>query len=229
MADKQTGKDTIIGPETIVSGEVTGDEDLVVRGRINGRIRLTQSLTIEAGGVVQADVDVRTLVISGVLLGNATASESVRLTDKARVIGDLNAPRIVVDAGAAYRGRIEMGAVDAARSVGKRERATSLASATAALASASSKQVPRLSTPARAAEISASSAAAPKIASPAHAAAAGARVAQGLAPRVVSSPPRVASAAVGRAGTPPSMPRPGASTGSASAPGWANKKSVRRK
>jgi hypothetical protein len=58
---------------------------------------------------VQADVDVKILVISGVLVGTVRASESVRLTDKARVVGDIHTPRLVMEAGAAYRGRIDMG------------------------------------------------------------------------------------------------------------------------
>jgi cytoskeletal protein CcmA (bactofilin family) len=105
MADKQT----VVGPETRVAGEVRGDEDLLVRGRVEGKIQLSETLTIDEGGVVQADVEVKVLVVSGVLVGTIRASESVRLTDKARVVGDIIAPRFVMEAGAAYRGRIDMG------------------------------------------------------------------------------------------------------------------------
>lgn len=105
MADRET----IVGPETRISGELRGEEDLVVRGRIEGRIQLTQSLTIEDGGIVQADVDVRRLIVSGVLVGNVIASEAVRLTAKARVVGDVTAPSFVMEAGASYRGRVEAG------------------------------------------------------------------------------------------------------------------------
>jgi len=105
MADKQT----VIGPETRISGDVRGDEDLLVRGRVEGKIQLSETLTIDDGGIVQADVDVKVLVISGVLVGTIRASESVRLTDKARVVGDIFTPRFLMESGAAYRGRIDMG------------------------------------------------------------------------------------------------------------------------
>jgi len=108
MAEKGT-VETVIGPETRVAGDLRGEEDLRVRGRVEGKVHLTQTLTIDDGGIVQADVDVRTLVVSGVLVGSITASESVRLTSKARVVGDITAPRFVMDAGAAYRGRVDMG------------------------------------------------------------------------------------------------------------------------
>jgi cytoskeletal protein CcmA (bactofilin family) len=108
-------KETIIGPETRISGEIRGDEDLVIKGRVDGKIHLSQALTVEKGAIVQADVDVRVLVVSGTLVGNAVASESVRLSSSARVVGDVAAPRLTMESGAAYRGRVDMGDVEAAR------------------------------------------------------------------------------------------------------------------
>ncbi len=108
-------KETIIGAETHISGEVRGDEDLVVRGRIDGKVQLTQTLTVDKGAVVQADVDVRNLVISGTLVGAIVASESVKLLSTARVVGDLAAPRVTMELGAAYRGKVDMGDIAAAR------------------------------------------------------------------------------------------------------------------
>src|SRR3954470_4093212 len=102
-------QETVIGPETRISGEVRGDEDIVVRGRIDGRVQLTGSLTVDPGAIVQADVQARAVLIAGVVVGNVTASESVRLSESARVIGDVVSPRVVIEAGAAYRGRVEMG------------------------------------------------------------------------------------------------------------------------
>ncbi len=111
MADKET----IIGAETRISGEVRGEEDLIVRGRIDGKVQLTQNLTVEKGAVVQADVDVRSLVVSGTVVGAVVASESVRLLSTARVVGDLAAPRVTMELGAAYRGKVDMGDIEAAR------------------------------------------------------------------------------------------------------------------
>lgn len=108
-------KETIIGAETHISGEVRGEEDLIVRGRIDGKVQLTQSLTVDKGAVVQADVDVRSLVVSGTVVGAIVASESVKLLSTARVVGDMAAPRVTMELGAAYRGKVDMGDVAAAR------------------------------------------------------------------------------------------------------------------
>src|SRR4051794_2509550 len=117
-----TDKETVIGPETRINGEVHGDEDLVVRGRIEGKVQLSQTLTVDDGGIVQAEVDVRTLVVAGVVVGTIRASESVRLTSKARVGGDIASPKLIMDAGASYRGRIDMG--DGAQAARPAERRT---------------------------------------------------------------------------------------------------------
>jgi cytoskeletal protein CcmA (bactofilin family) len=111
MADKET----VIGVETRVSGEIRGDEELVVKGRVDGKIQLSQALTVEKGAIVQADVDVKSLVVAGTLVGNIVASESVRLLVSARVVGDLASPRVMMESGAAYRGRVDMGDIEAAR------------------------------------------------------------------------------------------------------------------
>jgi cytoskeletal protein CcmA (bactofilin family) len=138
MADKQT----VIGPDTRVAGEIRGDEDVLVQGRVEGRVALTSVLTIEDGAIVQADVEARVILISGVVVGNVSASESVRLTDKARVVGDLSSPRVVVEAGAAYRGRLEMGNVE----LGARRESTA---STTRRTSEPAKAPPRLSAPSR--------------------------------------------------------------------------------
>jgi len=60
-------------------------------------------------------VDVRQIVVSGTVVGAIVASESVKLMSTARVVGDLASPRVMMEAGAAYRGRVDMGDIAAAR------------------------------------------------------------------------------------------------------------------
>jgi cytoskeletal protein CcmA (bactofilin family) len=195
MADKQT----VIGPGTRVSGELRGEEDVLVQGQIEGRVALTSVLTIEDGAIVQADVEARVVLVSGAVVGNLTATESVRLTDKARVVGDITAPRVVVEAGAAYRGRLEMGNVD----VGAREA--------------------RATTVRRPAESPAK--APPRVAPPSRVAAAGGAVAARVG---TASPPRAASAPARTPPSLP-RPEAAAAGGVASAPHpWAKKKLHRR-
>lgn len=103
---------TIIGESILISGSLNGDEDLTVRGRVEGTLTLTKTLVVEPTGIVKAEVQVRNCVIAGVVVGNVTATESVEITKEGRMVGDIAAPRVIIVDGASFRGRIDMGEVD---------------------------------------------------------------------------------------------------------------------
>ena len=203
MADKET----VIGPETRISGEVRGEEDLIVRGRIDGRVQLTQTLTVEKGATVQADVDVRHLIVAGTVVGAIVASESVRLTSTARVVGDLASPRVVMEAGAAYRGRVDMGDIAAARaavSAHAVQRPAVVEKPATVAATATRPALPRMAPIAKAAVVA-------KMAAP-------------VAAPVPAARPAAQAAAPA---APPAFPRVAGATGAMS-PAWAKKKIRRR-
>ncbi len=100
---------TVIGPSILISGKLSGDEDLTVRGRVEGELSLSRTLIVETSGIVKADVSVRNAVVSGVVVGNITATESVELTREGRMVGDIRAPRVIIVDGASFRGRVDMG------------------------------------------------------------------------------------------------------------------------
>lgn len=106
---------TVVGAQTRISGDLTGESDLKILGRIDGTISLTQSLIVEPSGIVVAEVQANSAVISGVVVGNITATESIHITSKGNVVGDLTAPQIILDAGGAFKGAIDMGDVDTTR------------------------------------------------------------------------------------------------------------------
>ncbi len=103
---------TIIGESILINGNLNGDEDLTVRGRVEGTVTLTKTLIVEPTGVVKAEVQVKSLVISGAVVGNVTATESVEITKDGRMVGDIAAPRVIIVDGASFRGRIDMGEVN---------------------------------------------------------------------------------------------------------------------
>jgi cytoskeletal protein CcmA (bactofilin family) len=105
---------TIIGESILISGSLNGDEDLTVRGRVEGTLTLTRTLVVEPTGVVKAEVQVKNCIIAGAVVGNVIASESVEITREGRMVGDIQAPRVIIVDGASFRGRIDMGEVEVA-------------------------------------------------------------------------------------------------------------------
>ena len=77
-----------IGKSVEIRGEVKGSEDLLIDGRVEGTVTLTDSkLTIGPSARVDADVSARDVVILGVLNGNVTASVRVDLRKGGNLTG----------------------------------------------------------------------------------------------------------------------------------------------
>jgi cytoskeletal protein CcmA (bactofilin family) len=105
---KTGGTTTAIGPTIVIKGKLKSDEDLIVRGRIEAEISSSKALLVENSGVIKANVKVKSARLSGVLVGNITAEERVEIAPDGRMVGDLTAPKIIINDGAAFRGRIDM-------------------------------------------------------------------------------------------------------------------------
>jgi cytoskeletal protein CcmA (bactofilin family) len=116
MADSAA---TVVGPSILINGNLQGDEDLTVLGRVEGNISLTRTLHVEESGIVKADISVRNAVVSGVVVGNITATDSVELTEAGRMVGDIRAPRVIIVDGARFRGAVDMGDLDSPRATGE--------------------------------------------------------------------------------------------------------------
>ncbi len=118
QARASTGERATIGPSIRITGEVTGEEDLLVQGRVEGSIRLEQhAVTIGSDGRVKADVSGRSVTVEGEVTGNVTAAEQVVLRRTAKVQGDVTAPRVTIEDGASFRGGIDMSAEARPRAV----------------------------------------------------------------------------------------------------------------
>ena len=100
---------TILGPTLEIEGEIEGSEDLVIQGKVNGRIVSKKSLTVDATGDVSATVSTESLNVSGKLNGNVEATDKVEIRKEGTMIGDIKAPRVVIADGARFKGRVEMG------------------------------------------------------------------------------------------------------------------------
>lgn len=100
---------TIIGESVQIRGQLSGGEDLHVLGRVEGRVDLERTLVVAQSGIVKAEVSVKNAVISGVVVGNIHASESVEITREGRMVGDIFSPRVIIVDGASFRGSVDMG------------------------------------------------------------------------------------------------------------------------
>jgi cytoskeletal protein CcmA (bactofilin family) len=119
MADMDTAG--VIGRGLFIKGELHGEEDLIIEGRVEGEITLKKHLVIESTGIILADIQTENITIKGEMRGNMIATDKVEIHAKARVVGDITAPRVVIEDGAQFKGHIEM--PESGSVVAKRENA----------------------------------------------------------------------------------------------------------
>ena len=100
----------IIASKTVIKGEITGDEDVIVEGNVEGQIRITRDLRVGANGVVKATVEAQSIIVSGELVGDCQASVRVEIQATGRLTGNIRAPKIVIAEGAMFRGNSDMSA-----------------------------------------------------------------------------------------------------------------------
>ena len=98
----------VIGAKTVVKGEITGDEDVIVEGVLEGQARINRDLKVGPGGIVKANVSAHSIIVSGELTGDLTATTRVEIQATGRVNGNIRAPKVVIAEGAMFKGNSDM-------------------------------------------------------------------------------------------------------------------------
>jgi cytoskeletal protein CcmA (bactofilin family) len=88
-------------------GELRADVDLSIDGRISGRISAGPNhVTIGASARTTADVAAGSVLVRGQLVGDVTADERVTVARSGSVQGDIRSPRVCLEDGATFTGRV---------------------------------------------------------------------------------------------------------------------------
>lgn len=99
----------VIGRSIVVKGEISGQEDLTIEGRVEGKVNLPrQHVVIGTSCMVQAEVAAEVVTIEGEIVGNIAASDKVVLTRDGSLTGDIKAARLSVEEGAYLKGTVEL-------------------------------------------------------------------------------------------------------------------------
>jgi cytoskeletal protein CcmA (bactofilin family) len=117
-ADERRGQ-AWIGQGVVIEGRVTSAQDLRIDGRVDGAIEVGDHLLIVgAKAVVKANLVARSILISGSVIGNVTATERLDLHDTGSVEGDITSPRLVIVEGAVVKGKVDAAGNRAKKSQG---------------------------------------------------------------------------------------------------------------
>ena len=98
-----------LGSSLHVKGEITGSEDLLIDGSVEGLIQLDErKLTVGATAKLTADIIAREVVVYGTVKGNLRAKDRIEIKKDGSVNGDLTTARIMIEDGAYFKGSIEI-------------------------------------------------------------------------------------------------------------------------
>lgn len=98
-----------VGHGTVLSGETNFQAMLRVDGHLVGSVSSDSgTLLVGSNGQVDANVAVSAAVVNGVVNGDIVATERVQLGRTARVVGNIQTPRIVIEDGAVFEGTCVM-------------------------------------------------------------------------------------------------------------------------
>ena len=98
-----------IGKSITIKGDLTGEEDLVIEGTVEGRVDLPEAqLTVGQSGTIQAEIHAKSIVVVGKVSGNVYGSDRIEIQSTGIVNGDVTAPRLIVAEGAVLNGAIQM-------------------------------------------------------------------------------------------------------------------------
>jgi cytoskeletal protein CcmA (bactofilin family) len=98
-----------IGPSISIKGDLTGGEDLIIQGQVEGKIDLKQNnVTVGKSGRIKADIYGRLITIEGEVEGNLYGEEQILLRQSGSVRGNIVAPRVSLEDGSKFKGSIDM-------------------------------------------------------------------------------------------------------------------------
>lgn len=107
------GKTALIGPGIVINGDVSGSENLMIEGKVEGKIQLPgHQVEVGTTGKVHADVTAKFVKVEGELKGDIDGREKVVITKAGNVQGNIKAPRVQLEDGAIFKGSIDIDPAD---------------------------------------------------------------------------------------------------------------------
>ncbi len=105
----QSRERAMIGPTVSIKGNLTSEEDLLMEGRLEGKIEIRHhSITVGKKGQIKADIYGKVITVEGNVEGNLYGEEQLILRQSGTVRGNIVAPRVVLEDGSNFKGNIDM-------------------------------------------------------------------------------------------------------------------------
>lgn len=103
------GATSVIAEGVFFKGNLLGDKNLSVEGKIEGRIDLRSAdVIVRETGIVKANIVADKVTIEGKVYGDVTGMQQVSVGKNGAVYGNITSPRVSLDEGCTFQGKIDM-------------------------------------------------------------------------------------------------------------------------
>ncbi|MCH2110385.1 MAG: polymer-forming cytoskeletal protein [Polyangiaceae bacterium] len=100
---------SVLGATAVVIGNIRGEGDLEIRGKVQGDVHTRGRILIADQGQVLGSIDATQITVAGLVRGNVNGQDGIQVEASGQIEGDLAAPRVGIEAGARVRGSLRTG------------------------------------------------------------------------------------------------------------------------
>jgi|ERR1700693_1141633 cytoskeletal protein CcmA (bactofilin family) len=97
-----------LSSEVSIEGDLSFRNELLIDGKVNGKINATGTLIVGKSARIRGEVRVKSVTVQGTIEGNVFASERCVLEPGATLRGDIESPRLALDENASFLGRAKI-------------------------------------------------------------------------------------------------------------------------
>ncbi|MBW1721429.1 MAG: polymer-forming cytoskeletal protein [Deltaproteobacteria bacterium] len=97
-----------LGKNTEFEGKLTFSGTVRIDGRFRGEIVTDGTLIVGETAVIESEVSVANIIISGEIRGNIVAGERIQIHAPGKVFGNIQAPTVIIDEGVIFEGNCRM-------------------------------------------------------------------------------------------------------------------------
>ena len=100
--------ETVVGPSVKIQGDLNSEGNIRIEGQVSGKVKTSQSVFVNQGAKIAADVIAGNAVIGGDVQGNLKISGHLILQTTAKITGDVVCSILRVEDGAQFTGKCAM-------------------------------------------------------------------------------------------------------------------------
>ncbi|MBT3302444.1 MAG: polymer-forming cytoskeletal protein [Bacteroidetes bacterium] len=104
-----TNSFSTINASTKIVGEIHSDSDLRIDGNVEGNVQSKAKVVLGASAYINGNISSQNADVSCTVIGNIYIEDLLKLNATANIKGDIFANKLIVESGASFTGRCEMG------------------------------------------------------------------------------------------------------------------------